>query len=219
MIIRIFASSVPTKPLNDAQMRGAFLYIYVYSQNTLMERLPHFTKHYMAETDLVALLESRGLIISDEDKAGLSGKVLGMFFLFHGILYLCIMNILEQLARLVLPKEILDNFDIVKIETDESNIDSMSMTIHLDERMNAYLQKSENYESKGFMDAVRITDFPIRDHKVILVLRRRRWRNKETGETFVDRISVTESGTRYSKEFAAFLKETYGHIPDDLPYA
>ena len=46
MIVRIFASSVPTKPLNDAQMRGAFLYIYVHSQNTLMERLPHFTKHY-----------------------------------------------------------------------------------------------------------------------------------------------------------------------------
>ena len=34
-----------------------------------MERLPHFTKHYMAEADLVALLESRGLIISDEAKA------------------------------------------------------------------------------------------------------------------------------------------------------
>ena len=54
-----------------------------------------------------------------------------MFFLFHSILYLCIMNKLEQLARLVLPKEILDNFDIVKIETDESDIDSMSLTIHL----------------------------------------------------------------------------------------
>ena len=67
--IRIFAASVPTKPLNDAQMRGAFLYVFVYSQNTLMERLPHFTKHYMTETDLVALLESRGLIISDETKA------------------------------------------------------------------------------------------------------------------------------------------------------
>ena len=34
-------------------------------------------------------------------------------FLFHSILYLCIMNMLEQLARIVLPKEILDNFDIV----------------------------------------------------------------------------------------------------------
>ena len=29
MIIRTFTPSVPTKPLNDAQMRGAFLYIYV----------------------------------------------------------------------------------------------------------------------------------------------------------------------------------------------
>ncbi len=27
MIIRISVTSVPTKPLNDAQMRGAFLYI------------------------------------------------------------------------------------------------------------------------------------------------------------------------------------------------
>ena len=71
MIICIFAVSVPTKPLNDAQMRGAFFYIYTfyYSQNTLMERLPHFTKHYTTEADLVALLESRGLVISDEAKA------------------------------------------------------------------------------------------------------------------------------------------------------
>ena len=129
------------------------------------------------------------------------------------------MNMLEQLARLVLPKEILDYFDIVKLETEESDIDAMSMTIYMDERMNAYLQKSDEYESKGFMEPIRITDFPIRDHKVILVLRRRRWKNLETGETFVDRISVTESGTRYSKEFAAFLKEMYGDIPDDLPYA
>ena len=126
---------------------------------------------------------------------------------------------LEELARIVLPKEILDYFDIVKIETEESDIDAMSMTIHLDERMNPHLQESDEYESKGFMDAVCITDFPIRDHKVILMLRRRRWKNIETGETFVERISVTEAGTRYSKEFAAFLKETYGDIPCDLPYA
>ena len=129
------------------------------------------------------------------------------------------MNMIEQLVRIVLPKEILDYFDIVKIETEESDIDAMSMTIHLDERMNPHLQESDAYESKGFMDAVCITDFPIRDHKVILMLRRRRWKNIETGETFVERISVTESGTRYSKEFAAFLKETYGDIPGDLPYA
>ena len=55
------------------------------------------------------------------------------------------MNMLEQLARLVLPKERLENFDIVNIETDESDIDSMSLTIHLDELINVYLQKSYYY--------------------------------------------------------------------------
>ncbi len=59
MIVRIFAMSVPTKPLNDAQMRGAFFVYIRYSQNTLMERLPHFTKHYMTETDLNLFLHSR----------------------------------------------------------------------------------------------------------------------------------------------------------------
>ena len=126
---------------------------------------------------------------------------------------------LEQLAQLVLPKEILERFLIVKIETDEADIDAMSMTIHLDERINKAYQENSEYESLGFMEAVSVTDFPIRDHKVVLKLRRRRWKNKQTGESFVEQFSVNEKGTRYSKEFAAFLKETYGDIPSDLPYA
>ena len=88
----------------------------------------------------------------------------------------------------------------------------MSMTIHLHERMNKEYQANEGYESLGFMEAVSVTDFPIRDHKVVLKLRRRRWKDKQTGESFVERISVTEKGPRYSKEFAAFLKETYGGL-------
>ena len=100
-------------------------------------------------------------------------------------------KILTQLASLVLPSEILERFEIVKIETDEQDIDAMSMTIHLDERMNERYQANEVYESLGFMDAVSVTDFPIRDHKVVLKLRRRRWKDKRTGESFVEHISVT----------------------------
>lgn len=83
-------------------------------------------------------------------------------------------KILEHLARIVLPNEILERFAIVKIETDVQNIDAMSMTIHLDERMNTAYQDSEEYESLGFIEAISVTDFPIRDHKVVLKLRRRR---------------------------------------------
>ena len=35
---------------------------------------------------------------------------------------------------------------------------------------------------------------------------------------FMAAVSVTDF-TRYSKEFGAFLKETYGDVPGDLPYA
>ena len=49
----------------------------------------------------------------------------------------------EQLARLVLPKEILDRFEITSLEVNES---LMEMYISLDERMNPYLMKCEEYE-------------------------------------------------------------------------
>lgn len=43
-------------------------------------------------------------------------------------------KILGQLVRMVLPGDIPDHFAIVKTETDERDMDAMSMTIHLDER-------------------------------------------------------------------------------------
>jgi transposase len=118
------------------------------------------------------------------------------------------------LAQVVLPKDLLENFEISKIETQSDTIH-----FHLDERMNANLSKDPNFESKGFTDVSSITDFPIRDHKVILKLRRRRWLDVRTGKSFQLPLQIAAEGARYSKEFAAFLKETYGFIPRDLPYA
>lgn len=123
---------------------------------------------------------------------------------------------LQMLAQIVLPAQILDYFTIVGIEQTESEIH-----ISLDEKMNPELSGDVHFESKGFMKAASITDFPIRDHKVILLVRRRRWTDTRTGKSFSIPINldVVAKGTRYSKEFGAFLKETYGDIPGDLPYA
>ncbi len=123
---------------------------------------------------------------------------------------------LQMLAQIVLPMRILDYFTIAGVEQTESEIH-----ISLDEKMNAELSGDIHFESKGFMEAVSVTDFPIRDHKVILRIRRRRWADTRTGKSFsipID-LDVVAKGTRYSKEFGAFLKETYGDIPGDLPYA
>jgi len=127
---------------------------------------------------------------------------------------------LIMLARLVLPKDVLEHFIITDIEyVDTDSYDEPEMHIHLDEKANSSLQDDIHFESKGFTSAVKVTDFPIRDHKVILFLRRRRWVDTRTGKSFILPLKVTADGTRYSKEFAAFLKETYGDIPGDLPYA
>lgn len=123
---------------------------------------------------------------------------------------------LQMLAQIVLPMQILDYFTIAGVEQTKSEIH-----ISLDEKMNAELSGDIHFESKGFMEAVSVTDFPIRDHKVILRIRRRRWADTRTGKSFsipID-LDVVAKGTRYSKEFGAFLKETYGDIPGDLPYA
>ena len=68
-----------------------------------------------------------------------------------------------MLASLVLPAQILDYFLI-------SGVEQTSQEIHisLDEKMNPKLSNDVHFESKGFMEAVNVTDFPIRDHKVIL---------------------------------------------------
>lgn len=123
---------------------------------------------------------------------------------------------LKAIASIVLPTQILDYFTIVGLEQSQTEIH-----ISLDELMNKELSDDVHFESKGFMDPVRVTDFPIRDHKVILKIRRRRWTDARTGKSFsmpID-LDIVAKGTRYSKEFGAFLKETYGDVPGDLPYA
>jgi len=123
-------------------------------------------------------------------------------------------KMLRALVRFVLPSDVAENFVITEMEQSETELH-----IHLDERMNDALRSDVNFESKGFIPAVEVTDFPIRDHKVVLHLRRRRWVDLRTGKSFLMPIKIAADGTRYSKEFAAFLKETYGHGPGDLPYA
>ncbi|MDY6027649.1 MAG: hypothetical protein SPJ25_05065, partial [Prevotella sp.] len=86
---------------------------------------------------------------------------------------------LKAIASVVLPAQILDYFTIVGVEQTKTEIH-----ISLDERMNKELSDDVHFESKGFMEPVNVTDFPIRDHKVILRIRRRRWTDTRTGKSF-----------------------------------
>lgn len=131
-------------------------------------------------------------------------------------LYLCAMNNqgLLALAQLILPSEILSNFEVVRVVEEASLI-----RIYLDESVKAEYKENPEIESKGFCEAVTIRDFPIRDKGVDLIVRRRKWYDKQNNRYFSDSYELKAEGTRYSKEFAAFLKGVYGDDSYDLPFA
>lgn len=122
---------------------------------------------------------------------------------------------LQALARIILPEEIIDNFDIVAIE-EKSGV----LHILLDEQA-VYPEgyTSDTLSPNGFLPSSSIFDFPIRDRKVVLHLRRRRWIEKDTGKSLSRSWEVTADGTRYTVGFAAFLKEEFGYDPgaDQIP--
>lgn len=149
-------------------------------------------------------------------KTGSPDKSGGKFFNSIENLHLCTMNNqgLLALAQLILPSEILSNFEVVRVEEEASLI-----RIYLDESVKAEYKENPEIESKGFCEAVTIRDFPIRDKGVDLIVRRRKWYDKQNNRYFSDSYDLKAEETRYSKEFAAFLKGVYGDDSYDLPFA
>lgn len=118
--------------------------------------------------------------------------------------------VLLALVKLLFPREMLDYFEVVGYEESGEEV-----VVRLDERDRIHKKKPGHvYEKNGFLPAARITDFPLRDRKLTLIVRRRRWRDVTTGAIISNDYELVAKGTRHSVEFAAFLKEVLGQIPD-----
>jgi len=97
---------------------------------------------------------------------------------------------LLALAQLILPSEILTNFEVVRVEEEASLI-----RIYLDESVKVDYKENPEIESKGFCEAVTIRDFPIRDKGVDLIARRRKWYDKQNNRYFSDSYELKAEGT------------------------
>lgn len=111
----------------------------------------------------------------------------------------------RQLIELLLPAGILEYFDLIKT-TQSPN----GLHIYLEERNEPPAEyKDVKLHSKGLLDEVRVQDFPIRGQKVTLVIKRRRWEVVDTGQIVSRDWNLVADGTRITKEFGLFLKETF----------
>ena len=126
------------------------------------------------------------------------------------------------LASFFLPEGILSFFDVTRVEEEprpkEILYSGGVLHIYLDE-MDNRLPEQSTLTPNGFTEPTLVNDFPIRDRKVVLHIRRRRWLDEEGHNVVLNVYNLAVTGTRYSEEFAAFLKERLGYVPSDGPYA
>ncbi len=127
------------------------------------------------------------------------------------------MNPYVELAKLVLPAEVNKYFELIKVETEKLPDGSEMLHIYLEEDKTTPDDRKDLIPN-GFFREMLIRDFPIRDRKVTLHVKRRRWIDGK-GENVSTDWTLVQNGTHYSVEFAAFLKGLLGQIPDYGPLA
>ena len=118
----------------------------------------------------------------------------------------------EHFLRFFLPEGILDYFELVWAETKsldsrESKKDVLytgTLHLYLDERDNRSAEQ-QALRPNGFTEETIISDFPVRDKKLTLHIRRRRWLSAEGKSIILNIYPLVADGTRYSAEFAASL--------------
>ena len=117
----------------------------------------------------------------------------------------------KLLVKALLPEEIFNYFEIVQVIVNLTTID-----VHLDElNFPSSEFKDLKLNSKGFHPAVIVQDFPLRERAMFLHVRRRKWQVESTGEIVSNKWDTTAKGTRYTKGFAAFLKDVFGKLPPE----
>lgn len=138
-------------------------------------------------------------------------------------------------AYAVLPAGILEYFELVKSEDKESQLtkseqktrivtdevwSNMDLHVSLDERDNRTDEQKELWRANGYTEPTVVQDFPIRDRKVFLHIRRRRWLD-ENGQSVTVSIDypIIAKGIKLSPQFAAFLKDTDGQISSECAAA
>ena len=125
-------------------------------------------------------------------------------------------DVYKKLLGYILPGEFNKYFDLVDVQDERRGLE-MILHIYLDEK-EIQPDGHEDLSPNGFYAESCINDFLIRDYRTILHVRRRRWKDAE-GKSHSRDWQLVAKGTRHSVEFAAFLKEFLGYVPDYSTFA
>ena len=108
----------------------------------------------------------------------------------------------DQFLRFIFPEGMFDYFELsdFKEKSDRVEIYFEEKNIHPKE------YATNNLESKGFYEQVRMQDYPMRGRSCLLFIKKRRWFNHSTGKYVSRNWKLVAEGTQITTEFASFLK-------------
>lgn len=141
--------------------------------------------------------------------------------------YLCAMEsktsetMKDFLISFFLPEGMTDWFDVVRVE-EESNTGTRQADILYNSVLNIYLDERDNREGEqlglkpnGFTEPTLIKDYPIRNRKVLLHVRRRRYLDADGRNIILNQYPLAADGTKVSVEFGLFFKDSDGYSSID----
>lgn len=123
-----------------------------------------------------------------------------------------------------LPDGMTDWFDITRME-EIPNTGKEELDVLYESVLHIYLDEKDNRDGEylglkpnGFTEETIMKDYPIRDRKVLLHVRRRRYLDADGRNVILNQYPLNAEGTKVSVEFGLFLKEDNGQISIDSEF-
>ena len=121
-------------------------------------------------------------------------------------------SVLQSLFNVLFPEIITLHFEITSVKESKDRIE-----IRMEELAELVPQSLESVTDivlDGFCNPIELQSFPLKGKPVYLNLYRRRWKQKGTNKHSTNNYNIHPEGVKATKEFASFLKEAFGHTPD-----
>lgn len=116
-----------------------------------------------------------------------------------------------------LPDGMIDWFEIVKMTEEPNTGKTQADILFYDSILNIHLDERDNREGdlpgfkpNRFTETTAIKDYPIRNRKVLLHIRRRRYLDVNGRNVILNQYPLTNEGTKISVEFGLFFKDDHG---------
>lgn len=127
----------------------------------------------------------------------------------------------DLFLSLFLPDEMLNWFEVVDFKEEPNKgkeqadvLYNKVLHIYLDERDNR-TDEEQDLRPNGFTEPTLIKDYPIRNRKVVLHVRRRRYLDADKRSIILNKYPLNPEGTKLSVEFGIFFKDSDGQATID----